>query len=367
LPCRQFASAVAAMDRSLLAFFALATCAVGEGTGQCGAPGAAAESSCQPRQDLGDEAASVLQVKGRDKTLDSAHRSEADAAQLGARGSRLIVKNGCRTAPMWIASMFREEDRARYPNNVKLEPGETLTFDFPTRQTVVATRFWPKMGCDADGQHCRLGSSGGPGQTCPRTGCAPPVDTKFEATWWDFNTAEPVDWWDTSGVDGYTVPYTLELDSNCPQGRSLDCSTLSMADCPSDEVLNGKKVDLNLRFEGNSTGERVGCYSPCGKLTFSNWGNQFRYSPAALEARHFCCPTPPESVEACRSGPVEKTKFVHLFRQKCRDVYSYAYDDAMGLQTCPVGTTYRWTLLCPLGDNSLMRDLGDSGADVGGN
>ena len=32
---------------------------------------------------------------------------------------------------------------------------------------------------------CKLGGSGGPQQLCDEVGCAPPVDTKFEATFGD--------------------------------------------------------------------------------------------------------------------------------------------------------------------------------------
>jgi len=311
----------------VLAFIPLVA---GEAVEQC----SAGDASCRMRGD-DSESSSALQVKGREPK----HGQQQ-------RGSKLIITNACGTDPMWIASMFREEHRARYPNNVKLEPGESVTFDMPVAESVVATRFWPKMGCDEHGSNCRMGSSGGPGQGCPPTGCAPPVDTKFEATWWDFNTAEPVDWWDTSGVDGYTLPYKLTLESGCPNGHSLDCSTLSLDDCPKDEVLNGEPKDLTLKYHGSE--EKVGCYSPCGKLTYSNWGNRPWYAPQAYEAREYCCPTPPESPESCRAGPIEKTQFVKLFRKKCQGVYSYAYDDAVGLQTCPVGTTYNWTIFCPM-------------------
>jgi len=259
-------------------------------------------------------------------------------------GSKLVVINACDEGPIWIASMVPEEVRHLYPNNHKLAPNESYTFSFPGDHTVPSTRFWPKMGCQEDGFHCELGTSGGPGQGgCPAEGCAPPVDSKFEATFWDKNTAQAVDWWDTSGVDGYTLPYKLELDSKCPQGVSLDCSELRFADCPKGEMLNGNATDLNVYHNGDV----VGCYSTCGKLTYSNWGNSPVFGPADPQAQMYCCPTPPVSSEECRHGPVEESDYIKLFRTKCKNVYSYAYDDAMGLQTCPVGTTYTWTLYCP--------------------
>ncbi|CAE7445355.1 unnamed protein product [Symbiodinium pilosum] len=92
----------------------------------------------------------------------------------------------------------------------------------------------------------------------------------------------------------------------------------------------------------------VGCYSPCGKLSYSNWANQVgQNAPNSEIAKMYCCPTPPVSPEECRTGPVEQTEFVKLIHQKCANVYGYAYDDAVGLQVCPAGTTYTWTLGCP--------------------
>merc|ERR1712157_553125 len=104
---------------------------------------------------------------------DAHARARSDSA-IGAQrgGSRLVIKNGCMKEPMWIASGLQDSDREYYPNNVRLHPGGSFTFSLPFNQTVEATRFWPKMGCDADGQNCRLGSSGGPGQGgCPTAGC----------------------------------------------------------------------------------------------------------------------------------------------------------------------------------------------------
>lgn len=245
----------------------------------------------------------------------------------------------------WTTTLIGAAHRQLYPNNVKLNYNEEVSFDFPYGETVSSTRFWPKMGCDSNGQGCTLGSSGGPGQSCPPQGCAPPVDSKFEATWGDRRMAEPVDWWDTSGVDGYTLPYTLELDSRCPRGVSLDCRALTFADCPKSELLNGRNVSL-LLLDPRS-GKPSGCYSPCGKLTYSNWGNSPVVAPAHAEAQMYCCPTPPVTPQQCMRGPVEHSQFVNIFRQKCKGVYSYAYDDVNGLQTCPEGTTYRWTLHCP--------------------
>lgn len=40
-----------------------------------------------------------------------------------------------------------------------------------------------------------MGESGGPGLPCPSQGCAPPIDSKFEAT---FGASDGNDWYDAS-------------------------------------------------------------------------------------------------------------------------------------------------------------------------
>jgi len=261
-----------------------------------------------------------------------------------AEGSKLVVVNGCPEEPMWIASEVPAGMRGIFPDSWRLGPGESFTYVFPANMTVASTRFWPKMGCTDQGSHCEIGSSAGAWQhECPEGGCAPPVDSKFEATFWDASMGAPVDWWDTSGVDGYTLPYKLELDSKCPRGVPLDCSEMRFADCPTSERLSGETRDLRVYRDSKV----VGCYSTCGKLTYANLGNSPTFSPSSPEALSYCCPTPPVSPQDCKAGPVEDSDYVKLFRTKCRHVYSYAYDDATGLQVCPAGTTYTWTLFCP--------------------
>lgn len=211
-----------------------------------------------------------------------------------------------------------------------------------------STRFWPMSGCDKSGDgFCEVGSSGGPGQGCPPDGCAPPVDSKFEATFGCEGAGCPagtstVDWWDTSAVDGYTFPYTLALQG-CPQGKSLDCSQLKLSDCPQQELTSSGMLNLSVT---TPAGAPAGCYSPCGKLTFSNWGNPGTVGPADAAAALYCCPTPPVSSPACNAGPVVDSSFVKLIHEKCKDVYAFAYDDGVGLQTCPPTATYTWTVGC---------------------
>mmetsp|Transcript_29312 Transcript_29312/g.63574 ORF Transcript_29312/g.63574 Transcript_29312/m.63574 type:complete len:125 (+) Transcript_29312:325-699(+) len=114
----------------------------------------------------------------------------------------------------------------------------------------------------------------------------------------------------------------------------------------------GSSVDLRVR--NPKSGDVAGCYSPCGKLTFQNWNNTMaaNHTPGDDVAKDYCCPTPPESPDACRAGPVPKTEFVNLVHKKCPGVYGYSYDDGMGLTTCTAGTKYEVTFYCPGTKNS---------------
>jgi len=81
------------------------------------------------------------------------------------------------------------------------------------------------------GENCAFGESGGPNLPCPHAGCSPPIDSKFEAT---FGTSDGLDWYNSSQVDGWTLPYekifTCEGDAN--NSADLDCSGLTRSTCP---------------------------------------------------------------------------------------------------------------------------------------
>merc|ERR1712217_577779 len=80
-----------------------------------------------------------------------------------------------------------------------------------------------------------------------------------------------------------------------------------------------------------------------------NWKNDAAngHFPGDEVAAPFCCPTPPETPASCSSGPVVNTSYVQAMHRLCPDVYAYAYDDRMGLLTCPAGTKYEMVYHCP--------------------
>lgn len=283
--------------------------------------------------------------------MDAAPRpgTERDAMQtapcVGApQPTRLRISSLCEE-PIWIAS----SDNVGAPKSVKLTTGECFDVPIPAG-AVASTRFWPKTGCDAQGEHCTMGQSVGP---CPSGGCQPPIESKFEATFADAEkcptegaSGDCVTWYNGSQVDGYTLPFEI-----IPKGRGsdaagctpLDCSGLELARCPSAEDLSqgGKfpaysSVDLRV-FDDKDPAKVVGCMAPCKRLNFPvPWGlSQNELTPPTVD---FCCPTPPISAEQCREGPVTATQYVNRLQEMCPDVYSYAYDDADALRNCPAQT-----------------------------
>lgn len=301
---------------------------------------------------------------------------------------RLTVRNGCLTKPMtvhWLTAPGFKGGQFNAPNHNSIPAGGSMTYNIPDKG-LASMRFWPAFDCDASGQNCRIGSSGGPaefGFTCPPQGCAPPIDSKFEATFGCITgiadgscqqnpsaPGQPLgrnDWWNSSAVDGFTVPMKVVVKGFCPTGPInvapfwgpggptngvIDCSALRVSQCPTTENLSADGrfpalSNVNL-IANNPAGGVAGCYSPAGKLTYSNWGNSPTYAPAAPEAQWYTCPTPPISPEACASGPADRSKYRNYIHSVC-PTYAYAYDDGFGLSSCPASTltTYEVTFYCP--------------------
>jgi hypothetical protein len=310
----------------------------------------------------------------------------------------LKIINGCSSQPVWIQYLESGSSSGGTlngaPNRFKLAAlNNYIEYDIPDKG-IAGVRFWPGYGCDANGQNCQIGASGGPayaGFTCPPAGCGPPVDSKFEGTFacipplsggnCQRNPSDPTgaglgrnDWWNASFVDGYTTPMKLRVIGYCPVGPQsdgpggppnglVDCSSVRYSDCPTTENLNPRSLMggstsypdfpeynyLNMLLKNPATGATSGCWSPSSKLTMSQWNPGFtRYDPADPHAQWFACPTPPISVDQCHNGPAPKTKFHANVHAKCA-TYTYAYDDGVGLSSCPgdIATRYEVTFYCP--------------------
>jgi len=312
----------------------------------------------------------------------------APGAPYPKQTADLRIINSCKTT-LWF--------EARYGNQGAPLPGQSTTalqappgayIDYTIPDTGLAgSRFWAKYGCDSQGKNCAIGDQmqywPNPPGGCPANGCTPPVDSLFEATWGcrpgsSCNSVNPTTWFDTSQVDGWTIPYKLTpngdtskcdcIGSQCGF-NGVDASTLDLAKCPTGENLVtpdqstanvlGKNVDLSsvdLRIIKNN--QVLGCMSPCKRL---NWGAPYglQQEESSGSTMWMCCPTPtPESCspangcitpQVCRGGPIEKTKFVAAVHDMAPGVYSYSYDDGVGLHACPAGVATYTMEFCPSG------------------
>lgn len=277
----------------------------------------------------------------------------------GALPTRLRVTNHC-AQPIWIAHSENVPDA----QNVKLGQGQSRDYNIPD-SGLSAMRVWPKVGCNDNGQNCKIGDSVAP---CPAGGCQPPVDSKFEASFAPKGGAAAT-WYNLSQVDGYTLPFkVVPRGAGSENGSCVtsDCSNLTLAGCPGDEDMSGGGAfpgyahqDLRIK---DGAGNVIGCLSPCKKWNYpAPWG--LGQPESADPGLHLCCPTPIDPAsgqctaqnacmtsDACSNEADPKsvvhTDYVDAMRAMCPTAYSYAYDDAAGLHNCPSTTGFEVTF-CP--------------------
>ena len=276
---------------------------------------------------------------------------------------RLRISNNCGYT-IWIQQQNMPSGTAQV---VKIEQGAYQDYQIPD-EGLASTRFWPKKGCDDDGNNCEWGQSSDP---CPTgIGCAPPVESKLEATW-GCTLADQTQcastpqgdqitdtYFDTSAVDGFTFPYAVTVSGNTralddQPCQDIDCTNLDLNQCPTAEDLSAGQggtdypqfaaEDLRVHHPNDNT-KIVGCFSPCKKLNYTAvWGGEGQdeqTDPTVI----YCCPTPPISTEECRAGPVVNTQYVNYIHNACTGgVYGYAYDDVAGLHRCSAGTLIHMT------------------------
>lgn len=300
----------------------------------------------------GDCALSALQRLGKGQRREAEMSLAAEAENATSSNRRLTIVNGCSSQPMWIAHIAAGKVGPD-PQDFKLLPGQS--HDFITAG-LTATRYWPKLGCDAAGNNCGIGDSGGPGESCVVRGpglpddyshCAPPVDSKFEATFAPPN-APTKDTVDMSLVDGYSVPFKLAVKGDCERLQKsfeeMDCSKLSLEHCPAKEMLDGTSMDL--RAINPHTKKVAGCYSPCMKLTDDKWGTPVG-GPTSAKAAPYCCAGSHGTPETCKAGPVLSTQYLGNMHSNCPAAYAYAYDDRSATIVCSATTHYTVTFYCP--------------------
>jgi len=266
-------------------------------------------------------------------------------------------------------------------------PGQHVDFTIPDNG-LPATRFWAKYGCDSKGANCIIGDQM-PNKDiypngCPNDGCSPPVDSLFEATWGCKKGCgagvSTTTWFDTSQVDGWTIPYRVVLTGNtkcdcdgkgCTDLKVIDATKLGMEYCPTGEDMSygGKYPDyrnVDLRIIKNS--QIIACNSPCKKFTNAKVQGGFGVFEGSMPAEYYCCPTPDPNncspdggcitPQACRAGPVGKTQYVQNVHKNTNGlIYAYSYDDLVGLHTCPAAGVSYTMQFCPPGSPPYPRHV----------
>ena len=148
-----------------------------------------------------------------------------------------------------------------------------------------------------------------PGKDDDYSNCAPPVDTKFEATFAAPGSGTQ-DCVDMSLVDGYSLPFKMEVSGgkcirHLQPFDGMDCSNLTMALCPTAERLD--KMTKNLNAIDPKTGKQGGCYSPCMKLTDDKWNpNGTAVAPDSSVAGQYCCAGAWGNPSSCNAGAILK-------------------------------------------------------------
>jgi hypothetical protein len=303
--------------------------------------------------------AEVMQKDGGDADTPvvdgSSDDDSIDALSLPPQTTRLRIISAC-TQPIWIA----HSNNVPAPQNTRLDAGDYLDYAIPAAG-LASARFWPKLGCDANGRNCKIGDNGeGGGAPCGVSGCQPPIDSKFEATFAAIASSQAT-FYNLSLVDGYTLPFAVTpIGAGAGVGSCTpsDCSMLTLDACPIAEDLGGAVypayADRDLRVQD------VGCMSPC-----KAWNYPAPYGLGRAESQdpglHLCCPTPLAPAQctiangcmtpqACRATTdplgVTHTEYVKRVHARCPTAYAYSYDDEAGLHACPADAGFR-VVFCP--------------------
>jgi hypothetical protein len=191
-----------------------------------------------------------------------------------------------------------------------MAPGSSVSFGVATNFN---GRIWGRQGCNsASPAQCSSGSCGGSGLQC--AGTTGQLGTSLA----EFNlNANGTDWYDVSYVDGQDTPIGITVSN----GSCVQPNVGSKISCPT-TVQNG-----------------VDCLSPCTQT-----GN-----PA------YCCSGSYNTPQTCQvsTWPANDQAYVNNIHSSCPHTYAYAYDDNIGLLTCPTGGGNNYTItFCPGGSSS---------------
>ena len=217
----------------------------------------------------------------------------------GAQSATFTFTNNC-PFTVWPGTLTGGGKPQLSLTGFELATGASKSVDAPRGWS---GRFWGRSKCttDATGKFsCGSGDCASRQVACNGAGAIPPA-TLIELTLGE-NGAK--DFYDISLVDGFNLPVSLVPQSGC---ASTSCPGNVNDVCPAQLAVKG------------SDGSVIACKSAC--LAF----NQPQY----------CCTGSFNKPETC-----PPTNYSKIFKSKCPQAYSYAYDDKSSTFTCSGGPNY---------------------------
>ncbi|XWS66805.1 hypothetical protein CRYUN_Cryun05aG0232300 [Craigia yunnanensis] len=225
----------------------------------------------------------------------------------GAKSATFTLYNNC-PFTVWPGTLT-SSGPPLYTTGFELASKASTILDVPATWS---GRFWARTQCtNVNGKfQCETGDCASGQVLCNGAGGNPPVSLA------EFTLAanNGQDFFDISLVDGFNLPLSIAPQLGGLGGCTpVSCTANVNAVCPQELQVKG------------SDGSVVGCKSAC--LAF----NQPQY----------CCIGAFSTSQTCLP-----TNYSNIFKSKCPQAYSYAYDDKSALASCTGGANYVITL-CP--------------------
>ncbi|KAG9456798.1 hypothetical protein H6P81_001306 [Aristolochia fimbriata] len=198
--------------------------------------------------------------------------------------------------PVWVGTLSSAGSPALSQTGFKLDQGASVSLQAPTGWS---GRFWGRTHCsDAGGNFkCKTADCGSNRVSCDGAGAIPPA-TLIEFT---LDGSGGQDFYDTSLVDGYNVPFSVRPQGGTGKCGESACAADINALCPSE-----------LKVTGDG-GETIACKSAC----------------EAFNTDEYCCRGSHGSPDTCKPN-----RYSTQFKNACPSAYSYAYDDQTSTFTC---------------------------------
>ncbi|RWR98529.1 thaumatin-like protein, partial [Dinothrombium tinctorium] len=187
-----------------------------------------------------------------------------------------------------------------------------------------SARIWARTDCDGSGRNCETGDCGA--LKCQGAGQA---DVSLAELTLDGggNNNFKNDVYDISAVDGFNLPISITPINGVKIGQQFGFS--AKYDCVKTECKFDFRNNCLNELKKWVRGRVASCLSACTK--FNN--------------DQFCCRGAFNNPQTC---PVKRDRLVRYFKDRCPDMYSYAYDDEASTFHCQgeKGTKYRVSF-CP--------------------